>query len=187
MVSYFIHWIIIHYCYYWFKYSNCPQCGGAVGKESICSAGDSRDTGSISGLRWSPGAVNGHPLSILVWRIPWTGQPGGLQSKGLQRVGHDLAYTCVVWGSPLSLASDFWKHVSIIFQAHSYTKRCSRLLYFFFPSTGSSPFSESLVSCCGYWYIGAKIWELGLLHGRQFLFHNCFTILCWFLLYNEVS
>ena len=108
-------------------------------------------------------------------------------SKGLQRVGHDLAHTCVVWGSPLSLASVFWKHVSIIFQAHSYTKRCSRLLYFFFPSTGSSPFSESLVSCCGYWYIGAKIWELGLLHGRQFLFHNCFTILCWFLLYNEVS
>ena len=24
--------------------------------------------------------------SILVWRIPWTEQPGGLQSMGLQRV-----------------------------------------------------------------------------------------------------
>ena len=23
---------------------------------------------------------------ILVWRIPWTGEPGGLQSMGLQRV-----------------------------------------------------------------------------------------------------
>ena len=27
--------------------------------------------------------------SILAWRIPWTEQPGGLQSVGLQRVGHD--------------------------------------------------------------------------------------------------
>ena len=28
--------------------------------------------------------------SILAWRIPWTEEPGGLQSIGLQRVGHDL-------------------------------------------------------------------------------------------------
>ena len=27
--------------------------------------------------------------SILVWRIPWTEEPGGLQSIGLQRVRHD--------------------------------------------------------------------------------------------------
>ena len=27
--------------------------------------------------------------SILVWRIPWTEEPGGIQSTGLQRVGHD--------------------------------------------------------------------------------------------------
>ena len=29
-----------------------------------------------------------HP-SILAWRIPWTEEPGGLQSVGLQRVGRD--------------------------------------------------------------------------------------------------
>ena len=29
-----------------------------------------------------------HP-SILAWRIPWTEKPRGLQSTGLQRVGHD--------------------------------------------------------------------------------------------------
>ena len=29
------------------------------------------------------------PSSILAWRIPWTQEPGGLQSMGLQRVGHD--------------------------------------------------------------------------------------------------
>ena len=27
--------------------------------------------------------------SILAWRIPWAEQAGGLQSMGLQRVGHD--------------------------------------------------------------------------------------------------
>ena len=27
---------------------------------------------------------------ILAWEIPWTEEPGGLQSTGLQRVGHDL-------------------------------------------------------------------------------------------------
>ena len=28
--------------------------------------------------------------NILAWRIPWTEEPGGLQSMGSQRVGHDL-------------------------------------------------------------------------------------------------
>ena len=27
--------------------------------------------------------------SILAWRIPWTEKPGGLQSMGSQKVGHD--------------------------------------------------------------------------------------------------
>ena len=27
--------------------------------------------------------------TILAWRIPWTEEPGGLQSMGSQRVGHD--------------------------------------------------------------------------------------------------
>jgi len=27
--------------------------------------------------------------SILAWRIPWTEEPGGLQSMDSQRVGHD--------------------------------------------------------------------------------------------------
>ena len=27
--------------------------------------------------------------SVLAWRIPWTDEPGGLQSMGSQRAGHD--------------------------------------------------------------------------------------------------
>ena len=33
--------------------------------------------------------------SILAWRIPWTEEPGGLQSMGLQRVRHDQATNTV--------------------------------------------------------------------------------------------
>ena len=28
--------------------------------------------------------------SIIAWEIPWTEEPGGLQSMGLRRVGYDL-------------------------------------------------------------------------------------------------
>ena len=35
------------------------------------------------------GEGNGNPLQFLAWRIPWTEEPGGLQSMGSQRVGHD--------------------------------------------------------------------------------------------------
>ena len=33
--------------------------------------------------------------STLVWKIPWTDEPGRLQSTGLQRVGHD--WTTSLW------------------------------------------------------------------------------------------
>ena len=34
-------------------------------------------------------------FSLLAWRIPWTEEPGGQQSIGLQRVGHDWSeFTC---------------------------------------------------------------------------------------------
>ena len=29
--------------------------------------------------------------SVLAWRIPWTEEPGGLQSTASQRVGHDYS------------------------------------------------------------------------------------------------
>ena len=31
--------------------------------------------------------------SIRAWRIPWTEEPGGLQSMELQRVGQDFTFT----------------------------------------------------------------------------------------------
>ena len=57
----------------------------------------------VKNMPASPGdavsfVVGGDPLekemaihSILVWEIPWTEKPGGLQSMGLQRARHDIA------------------------------------------------------------------------------------------------
>ena len=42
------------------------------------------DSGSIPGLGRFPGGGNGNHSSILGWRIPWTEEPGRLQSLGLQ-------------------------------------------------------------------------------------------------------
>ena len=58
-------------------------------KDSACSAGDPGERG------WSLDQED--PLeegmathsSALAWRIPWTEEPGWLESVGLQRVGHD--------------------------------------------------------------------------------------------------
>ena len=87
---------------------------GLDGKASAYSAGD---LGSIPGWGRSLGEGNGNPLqyscstppplkkrelkeillekemaihsSTIVWKIPWTEEPGRLQSIGSQRVGHD--------------------------------------------------------------------------------------------------
>ena len=57
-----------------------------VGKNPLASVGDIRDTGLIPGSGRSPGERNGNHSSILVWRSPWTEEPVGLPSMGLQRV-----------------------------------------------------------------------------------------------------
>ena len=55
--------------------------GGSDGKESASNAGDE---GLIPGPGRSPGEGNDNHSSILVGRIPWTEEPAGLQSMGLQ-------------------------------------------------------------------------------------------------------
>ena len=55
-------------------------------KNPLASVGDIRDVDSIPGSGRSPGEEHGNPLE---WEIPWTEEPGGLQSIGSQRVRHD--------------------------------------------------------------------------------------------------
>ena len=51
--------------------------------------GGIRHGGSIPRSGRSPEEGMVTHSSVLVWKIPWTEEPGGLQSIGLQRVGHD--------------------------------------------------------------------------------------------------
>ena len=83
---------------------HCSLCW-LSGEESACQTGD---TGLIPGSGRSPGEGNSNPLqycsekamaphsSTLAWKIPWTEEPGRLQSMGSLRVRHD-------WTTSLSL------------------------------------------------------------------------------------
>ena len=56
------------------------------GKASACNAGD---PGLIPGLGNPLGKEMATHSSILVWKIPWTKEPGRLQSMESQSIGHD--------------------------------------------------------------------------------------------------
>ena len=45
----------------------------------------------VRSLGWEEPIEEGMGIhsSLLAWRTPWTEEPGGLQSTGSQRVGHD--------------------------------------------------------------------------------------------------
>ena len=60
--------------------------GGLVVKNLPANA---QDTDSILGQEDPLEKKMTTHSSILAWKISWTEEPGGLQSMGLQRVGHD--------------------------------------------------------------------------------------------------
>ena len=59
-----------------------------VVKNPPANAGDIRDAGPIPGQEGPLEEAMATHSSILAWRIPWTEEPGGLQSTGPQRAGH---------------------------------------------------------------------------------------------------
>ena len=77
----------------------CPvfldsPCGSA-GKESTCKV---EDLASIPGLGRSPGEENSTYSSTVAWKIPWTEEPGRLQSRGSRKVGHNFSlFTFTYW------------------------------------------------------------------------------------------
>ena len=76
---------------------NTLKCWGLPwwlsGKESAASVGDHKR--SVWSLGWEDPLEEEMATwySILVGIIPWTEEPGGLQSMGLQRVGHNWAHS----------------------------------------------------------------------------------------------
>ena len=50
---------------------------------------DVREMSSIPGSGGPPEEGTTTHSSLLAWRIPWTEEPGGLQSLRAQRIGHN--------------------------------------------------------------------------------------------------
>ena len=70
------------------------MCVGAskvvqVVKSLPADAGDARDAGVIPGSGRSFEKEMTTHSGILAWTISWTQKPGGLQSMGSQRAGHE--------------------------------------------------------------------------------------------------
>ena len=76
--------------------------GGSVVKNPPANARDARDR--LRSLSWEDALEEGMAThsSILAWRIPWTEEPGGLQSMGSQRVTTEqLTHTSCRQEAPL--------------------------------------------------------------------------------------
>ena len=60
--------------------------GGSDGKVSVYNAGD-----WVQSLVWEDPLEKEMAIhsSTIAWKIPWTEEPGRVQSTGSQRVGHD--------------------------------------------------------------------------------------------------
>ena len=85
---------------------------GSDGKESVCNAGV---LGSIPGSGRYLEKEMATFSSILSWKIPWTEEPGGLQSMGSQRVRHTTKWLTLSleWNSAKSYNIDeTWKTLS---------------------------------------------------------------------------
>ena len=99
---------------------------GSDGKEYACNVGDQvRSLGREDPLEKGM-AIHS---SILAWRIPWTEEPGGLKSIGLQRVEHGWAFMkantftfSLLYGPTLTSIHDCWKNCGF-----DYTDHCSNL------------------------------------------------------------
>ena len=72
------------FCHFFLK--GMDFSGGSDDKGSVYNTGD---LGSILGLGRFPGEGNGNPFQYPCLEIPWTAEPGRLQSMGSQRVKHN--------------------------------------------------------------------------------------------------
>ena len=68
--------------------------GGSDSKESTCNAESGFDPWVGKGSLEEGMATHS---SILSWRIPWTEEPRGLQSMGLQRHNQATKHSTVIW------------------------------------------------------------------------------------------
>ena len=96
---------------------------------------------SIPGSERSPGEGNGNPLSILAWEIPLTGEPGGLQIKGLQSNSRSLP---ILMSIELVMPSNhfIFCHTLLLLPSIFPTADLSHSSGYPFPSPGNLPDPE---------------------------------------------
>ena len=74
------------------KFEQAPGVGDGQGSLACCSPWGCKESDTTEQLdnnnNLSIGEGTLTHSSILAWRIPWTEEPGGPQSMGLQRAGH---------------------------------------------------------------------------------------------------
>ena len=79
--------------------------GGSDGKVPVYNAGDLVPSlGQEDPLEKEMAILS----SIIAWKIPWTEEPGSLQSMGLQRVGHNWATSLTYLRLYLSILGHTW-------------------------------------------------------------------------------
>ena len=66
------------------------KCGASLVAQSVKNLPAMLET-RVQSLGWEESLEKEMAThsSILAWEVPWTEEPGGLQSMGSQRVGHD--------------------------------------------------------------------------------------------------
>ena len=101
--------------------------------------------------------------SVLAWRIPWTEKPGGLQSMGSHRIGHD------------------WSNLAAAAAAAAIKIQRSKLTSWFFRFWFFAVHSD-------YWSFLFLFYSLIFIFKYIFyLEDNCFTMLCWFLPHSNMN
>ena len=105
--------------------------GGTVVKNPPANAGDVGDVSLIPGLGRSLEEEMTAHSSILTWRVPWTEEPGRLQSMGLQELDMTYQLNHHTYGSHCLQYSHSFFHVthtyiSIWFQSGDFWNCCSR-------------------------------------------------------------
>ena len=102
--------------------------GSSDGKESFCNAGG---LCLIPGLERSPGGGNGNHSSIVAWENSRTEKPGGLQSMGLQRVGHNQMTNAFTFTIYKSIHTHTWYICVYLWQiSHCFADRVKNLTLF---------------------------------------------------------
>ena len=93
------------------------------------------------------------PSSVLTWRIPWTEEPGRLESVGLQRVGHDgrdwERTQQLQWCSQLVILNFWWlATVLLIIKALvSFAQLLQPPLHYTFVSSSWAKCNVEVASC----------------------------------------